>query len=179
MIRRPPRSTLFPYTTLFRSEDEPEEQERASREQGHLGPGEPGERRAAEEQSEHEEAQKTDQRRRPKPVAEGARVLGSGLFQGRQDEDERDHADGQVDVKDPSPADRLRQERAHRGGDREGDAVDGEEETLDWPPSLGGKNVAGEGDRGRDEGDKYDPLSCSEQNEFHDALGRARQDGTC
>src|SRR5260370_29782620 len=24
MIRRPPRSTLFPYTTLFRSQDEPE-----------------------------------------------------------------------------------------------------------------------------------------------------------
>src|SRR5436190_9973373 len=24
MIRRPPRSTLFPYTTLFRSRDEPE-----------------------------------------------------------------------------------------------------------------------------------------------------------
>src|SRR5438552_14062880 len=24
MIRRPPRSTLFPYTTLFRSEDDPE-----------------------------------------------------------------------------------------------------------------------------------------------------------
>src|SRR2546430_7495202 len=70
MIRRPPRSTLFPYTTLFRSEDEPEEQERASREQGHLGPGEPGERRAAEEQSEHEEAEKTDQRRRPKPRSE-------------------------------------------------------------------------------------------------------------
>src|SRR5438034_4555278 len=25
MIRRPPRSTLFPYTTLFRSKEEPEE----------------------------------------------------------------------------------------------------------------------------------------------------------
>src|SRR3712207_9190042 len=25
MIRRPPRSTLFPYTTLFRSEDHPEQ----------------------------------------------------------------------------------------------------------------------------------------------------------
>src|SRR3712207_7849635 len=25
MIRRPPRSTLFPYTTLFRSEDRPEQ----------------------------------------------------------------------------------------------------------------------------------------------------------
>src|SRR5437588_2228425 len=25
MIRRPPRSTLFPYTTLFRSEEQPEE----------------------------------------------------------------------------------------------------------------------------------------------------------
>src|SRR3712207_8083722 len=27
MIRRPPRSTLFPYTTLFRSEEEEEEHE--------------------------------------------------------------------------------------------------------------------------------------------------------
>src|SRR5438034_2033271 len=27
MIRRPPRSTLFPYTTLFRSEDEPDDEE--------------------------------------------------------------------------------------------------------------------------------------------------------
>src|SRR2546422_8251573 len=26
MIRRPPRSTLFPYTTLFRSNDTPEDQ---------------------------------------------------------------------------------------------------------------------------------------------------------
>src|SRR3989442_8067658 len=35
MIRRPPRSTLFPYTTLFRSEVEPHE--RAPREQQQLG----------------------------------------------------------------------------------------------------------------------------------------------
>src|SRR2546425_9902763 len=34
MIRRPPRSTLFPYTTLFRS--------------GGLGPGHPGDRAVAE-----------------------------------------------------------------------------------------------------------------------------------
>src|SRR2546426_9397826 len=27
MIRRPPRSTLFPYTTLFRSRDDPEQRE--------------------------------------------------------------------------------------------------------------------------------------------------------
>src|SRR3712207_7100779 len=31
MIRRPPRSTLFPYTTLFRSQDQSEEAERAAR----------------------------------------------------------------------------------------------------------------------------------------------------
>src|SRR5690349_23974220 len=41
MIRRPPRSTLFPYTTLFRSAEEarltgPEDQHGA---QGHPGPG--------------------------------------------------------------------------------------------------------------------------------------------
>ena len=29
MIRRPPRSTLFPYTTLFRSETGPEQQQQA------------------------------------------------------------------------------------------------------------------------------------------------------
>src|SRR2546422_8766250 len=31
MIRRPPRSTLFPYTTLFRSRDAPELDARAAR----------------------------------------------------------------------------------------------------------------------------------------------------
>src|SRR3712207_8114430 len=33
MIRRPPRSTLFPYTTLFRSPGDPGQQERP----GHVG----------------------------------------------------------------------------------------------------------------------------------------------
>src|SRR2546430_12194951 len=31
MIRRPPRSTLFPYTTLFRSKLKPEEREQAKK----------------------------------------------------------------------------------------------------------------------------------------------------
>src|SRR2546430_13210478 len=31
MIRRPPRSTLFPYTTLFRSEDDPDAMELVAR----------------------------------------------------------------------------------------------------------------------------------------------------
>src|SRR5471030_923556 len=38
MIRRPPRSTLFPYTTLFRSRDTPEEL-KAYAEKFHAGPG--------------------------------------------------------------------------------------------------------------------------------------------
>src|SRR3712207_7787758 len=41
MIRRPPRSTLFPYTTLFRSDVEPVPLERRRR-AGHLGVGDPG-----------------------------------------------------------------------------------------------------------------------------------------
>src|SRR3712207_9504435 len=44
MIRRPPRSTLFPYTTLFRSERDAEEREHGDQEArpGHLAPeGEP------------------------------------------------------------------------------------------------------------------------------------------
>src|SRR3712207_7086609 len=34
MIRRPPRSTLFPYTTLFRSQGGEERSRRATREEG-------------------------------------------------------------------------------------------------------------------------------------------------
>src|SRR2546430_4136336 len=52
MIRRPPRSTLFPYTTLFRSEPEPVTQRRsiapASAALLHPGPGSGPERRGAE-----------------------------------------------------------------------------------------------------------------------------------
>src|SRR2546426_5632827 len=52
MIRRPPRSTLFPYTTLFRSHrGEPRHREGADRRRGHLrnrrravGRGDPEER---------------------------------------------------------------------------------------------------------------------------------------
>src|SRR5258705_9896704 len=36
MIRRPPRSTLFPYTTLFRSEQEDEQVKRIEDIQAHL-----------------------------------------------------------------------------------------------------------------------------------------------
>src|SRR2546429_7217209 len=38
MIRRPPRSTLFPYTTLFRSIITPEQLERALKAQRDAGP---------------------------------------------------------------------------------------------------------------------------------------------
>src|SRR3712207_8492056 len=45
MIRRPPRSTLFPYTTLFRSDGENDG----------LGPGEPQRRAEADVQRGHRE----------------------------------------------------------------------------------------------------------------------------
>src|SRR3712207_6915859 len=40
MIRRPPRSTLFPYTTLFRSRDLDVEQHLPGRDRGHERPRE-------------------------------------------------------------------------------------------------------------------------------------------
>src|SRR5260221_2412415 len=70
MIRRPPRSTLFPYTTLFRSlqpqgedlalearerlpcEDEQENGEHAGRRDGQVRIGENGENRSEEHTSE-------------------------------------------------------------------------------------------------------------------------------
>src|SRR2546430_8227295 len=46
MIRRPPRSTLFPYTTLFRSRDRPERPRPLHRERQARGLGPPHDRRA-------------------------------------------------------------------------------------------------------------------------------------
>src|SRR5256885_2798246 len=42
MIRRPPRSTLFPYTTLFRSEVSSEDDRRVARPGEHLARGDRG-----------------------------------------------------------------------------------------------------------------------------------------
>src|SRR3712207_8869107 len=39
MIRRPPRSTLFPYTTLFRSRGRPQDLSRQAGHQGHADTG--------------------------------------------------------------------------------------------------------------------------------------------
>src|SRR3712207_7055743 len=50
MIRRPPRSTLFPYTTLFRSH-EPGEQVGSPAGQPFGGPGDPAEQMIAEHRS--------------------------------------------------------------------------------------------------------------------------------
>src|SRR2546430_5352965 len=46
MIRRPPRSTLFPYTTLFRSDERPDHQEEAYLETSPVPPHERDHRRA-------------------------------------------------------------------------------------------------------------------------------------
>src|ERR1039457_5566010 len=52
MIRRPPRSTLFPYTTLFRSEPEPGQQANpGERESAHLHPDGRSEEHTSELQS--------------------------------------------------------------------------------------------------------------------------------
>src|SRR3712207_7575772 len=42
MIRRPPRSTLFPYTTLFRSGDRPRAALRGRQQRGRAAAGRPG-----------------------------------------------------------------------------------------------------------------------------------------
>src|SRR5260370_24032875 len=61
MIRRPPRSTLFPYTTLFRSDPEGEDERDAEPNQAYpdrdrqaadRGPGKPGSARSEEHTSE-------------------------------------------------------------------------------------------------------------------------------
>src|SRR5947208_9023411 len=47
MIRRPPRSTLFPYTTLFRSADKAGKRRQADEAEERRGEADDGERRAA------------------------------------------------------------------------------------------------------------------------------------
>src|SRR3712207_7624987 len=68
MIRRPPRSTLFPYTTLFRSADDPRELARVVADERDLA------RRAEMEVQ------------RAQDVPERLRVLGGDLVQQRSEE---------------------------------------------------------------------------------------------
>src|SRR5439155_1921077 len=84
---------------------------------------------------------------------------------------------GQVDVEDPSPADRLRQEGAKGRGDCEGDSVDGEEEALDLPPAIRWEHVSRNGDRGGHEGTESNPLDGPERNELVDVPRGAGQRG--
>src|SRR2546429_9232441 len=53
MIRRPPRSTLFPYTTLFRSLGEIDEQEAAAKTEAALAPDDSGVRSAVAKRDAH------------------------------------------------------------------------------------------------------------------------------
>src|SRR2546430_9676980 len=85
MIRRPPRSTLFPYPTLFRSEDEGERQ--------HWGDARDGatQRNRRRRADRHHEVEQTE---RVPGVGEGAAERGAGLAGG--DEDERQRCRGDV-----------------------------------------------------------------------------------
>src|SRR2546430_12090346 len=71
MIRRPPRSTLFPYTTLFRSEELLKDK---SRQQEEADTGSPVARRPSVRQA-----------RRKAPVG-FLQMLGPGLITGRSEE---------------------------------------------------------------------------------------------
>src|SRR3712207_8520609 len=70
MIRRPPRSTLFPYTTLFRSVDDQPDEERRGERDG----------RGGHDQRDHQgelPAERAEQPRHPAPADGRALELGS------------------------------------------------------------------------------------------------------
>src|SRR3989442_2323800 len=90
MIRRPPRSTLFPYTTLFRSGYLPD----GRRPVGYQGPG-PGHRRGHRERSRYDEADGGGQEGRHEiesvpPHQAGHGASGSDPAIGREPAVERD-----------------------------------------------------------------------------------------
>src|SRR3989441_12249872 len=111
MIRRPPRSTLFPYTTLFRS-PRPEERGAPPRDHDHMAPGDRGgEPRDGVEQGEAE------------PRARGEE-MGEGGGDPREREGHREpgHRDGGErdgdEVRDDADRrDGAEGERGDRGGD--------------------------------------------------------------
>src|SRR5947208_539935 len=159
-------------------EDETGQEQDAPREQGDLRPRGPPEGGPAEEQPHHQQAEEPDEQRRAEPIAERT-LVGRLRFTEREiDEGEGDDAHGQVDVEDPPPADRLRQEGAEGGGDREGDSINREEEALDLPAAFGREHVSRNGDRRRHKGAESDPLERPERNELVDVPRGAGQRGT-
>src|SRR3712207_6917535 len=80
MIRRPPRSTLFPYTTLFRSGQRPEGDHRRHR-------GERDEQRGEAEQADDDVR---DDRRAEAPAEASEHRLGKAAVAAHGEEDPRD-----------------------------------------------------------------------------------------
>src|SRR5260370_17028560 len=99
MIRRPPRSTLFPYTTLFRSKPIV------------LQTAVQHDLQRAEESRNQDEADDVES----VPLLRlPLRMRGSGLAQDQRDQGHRGHASRHIDQKAPLPGDLL----AHPAPDR-------------------------------------------------------------
>src|SRR3712207_6946383 len=71
MIRRPPRSTLFPYTTLFRSEEEAGD--RSHHRRGRQRPEGPGGGMAAQHQHRDVDDREDAEQQQPRRTGEGRR----------------------------------------------------------------------------------------------------------
>ena len=93
------------------------------------------------------------------------------------DEEQRDEADGDVDVEDPVPADVLGQEAADERADDEGDAEDGAEQALVLAALGRREQVADDGERDREERTGADALDAAEQDELRHVLAQAGQRG--
>ena len=98
------------------------------------------------------------------------------FVEGAQQHPRRQHAQRDVDVEDPAPAEVLGEEAAEGGADDGGDRPDAREVAL-HPGAFGdGVDVAGDGDGHGLHGSGAEALECAECDECRHAPGEAAED---
>ncbi len=130
--------------------------------------------RAAETREQDDCRQSPRQQRRAEVVDLGF-ARGFARRQHRGDHGQRHQPDGQVDVEDPPPRDRIDEEAAEQRSDHGGDAEHGPEIALIAPPLARRDDVADDGERHDHEAAAAEPLERAERDQLGHALGEPAQ----
>ncbi len=107
------------------------------------------------------------------PVDGVRRVRSANGRQQAPDDEERQQADGDVDVEDPVPAEVVGQQAPEPGTDQEGDAEDRAEQALVLAPLARGEEVADDGEADREERPGAEALDAPEEDQLPHLLREA------
>src|SRR5581483_5116046 len=150
-------------------EDEGGEQHHRERDQQERLVRAPGERRAAEAREEDDAREAAGEEHRAEVVDRVLDPLGARV-EHRRDHEERERADGEVDVEDPAPREVVDEEPAEQRPDHGRDAEHRAEQALVAAALPRRDDVADDGDRRRQQAARAEALQRAERDQLRHVL---------